>query len=58
MTGKTGRHPVDIIAKVQSMELDMNHDRLVPAAAGRRLHGAGRLHWLAVGYLGEFASPG
>ncbi len=26
MTGKTGRHPVDIIAKVQSMAMDLNHD--------------------------------
>ena len=26
MTGKTGRHPIEVIAKVQSMELDLNHD--------------------------------
>ena len=26
MTEKNGRHPVAVIAKVQSMELDLNHD--------------------------------
>ena len=26
MPDKTGRYPVEIVAKVQSMELDMNHD--------------------------------
>ena len=26
MTGKTGRHPVEVIAEIQSMELDLNHD--------------------------------
>ncbi len=26
MTEKNGRHPVEVIAEVQSMELDLNHD--------------------------------
>ena len=26
MTEKTGRHPVEVIAEVQSMEMDLNHD--------------------------------
>ena len=26
MTEKTGRHPVEVIAEVQSMELDLNHN--------------------------------
>ena len=26
MTGKTGRHPIEVIAKVQSMKLDLDHN--------------------------------